>query len=189
MRTEMLEIHELTVEKASRVITHAKAHDATIGCVESCTGGMLGSVLTSIEGSSDAFEGGLVTYSNEVKTRLVGVTEEILEEHGAVSSQTAAAMAMGGLAVLGVDRCVSITGVAGPGGGTEDKPVGIVWFGIANKGEPNVKCALTQLEGDRHSIRLQAVDLALSMLDFDQPTGQPNEEPIEETGEDDGGGS
>ena len=149
---------------AEVVIANAKEHGVTLGCVESCTGGMLGSVLTSVEGSSAAFEGGLVTYSNEVKTRLAGVSPDSLAEHGAVSSPVAAHMAMGGMSVLGVDRCVSITGIAGPDGGTEDKPVGTIWFGLATKGNHEVKCSLAQLDGDRHSIRTQATELALHML-------------------------
>ena len=106
-----------------------------------------------------------MTYSNETKVRLVGVDREALDKHGAVSSPVAAHMAMGGMSVLGVDRCVSITGIAGPGGGSEDKPVGTVWFGLATKGNHEVKCTLAQHEGDRHEVRTQAVELALRMLD------------------------
>ncbi len=161
----MMEIDEAIIELATQVIEHAKSQGVTLGCVESCTGGMLGSVLTSIPGSSDAFAGGLMTYSNETKVRLVGVDREALDKHGAVSSPVAAHMAMGGMSVLGVDRCVSITGIAGPDGGSEDKPVGTVWFGLATKGNHEVKCTLAEYEGDRHDVRTQAVELALRMLD------------------------
>jgi nicotinamide-nucleotide amidase len=161
----MMEIDDTIFELAAQVIEHAKTQGVTLGCVESCTGGMLGSILTSLPGSSDAFAGGLVTYSDEVKTRLAGVDPNSIQEHGAVSSPVAAHMAMGGMSVLGVDRCVSITGIAGPGGGSEDKPVGTVWFGLATKGNHEVKCTLAQYEGDRHDVRTQAVELALRMLD------------------------
>ena len=166
----MMQVDDKILELASLVIEHAKAKGVMLGCVESCTGGLLGAILTSIPGSSDAFAGGLITYSNETKVRLVGVDREALEKHGAVSSPVAAHMAMGGMSVLGVDRCVSITGVAGPGGGTEDKPVGTVWFGLATKGSHEVKCSLGDFKGEdfgggRHGIRMQSVELALRMLD------------------------
>ncbi len=153
------------VEAASKVIANAKAQGLTLGCVESCTGGLVGSALTAIPGSSEAFAGGLITYSNQLKNRLVGVGHETLEQHGAVSSQVAAHMAMGGLSVLGVHRCVSITGIAGPDGGTEDKPVGTVWFGLAIGGIDEVKCSLANFQGDREQVRIQSVLTALVILD------------------------
>ncbi|MBO6513324.1 MAG: CinA family protein [Phycisphaerales bacterium] len=156
------------LELAARVIDSAREHGKMLGCVESCTGGLIGAALTSIPGSSDVFAGGLTTYSNEAKVRLVGVDRGQLEEHGAVSSPVAAHMAMGGMAVLGVDRCVSVTGIAGPGGGTEDKPVGTVWFGVAIKGEAQVKCALGEFgrDGeDRDGIRREALLMALRFLE------------------------
>ncbi len=153
------------LEAAARVIANAKARGVTVGCVESCTGGLVGGALTAISGASDAFAGGLMTYSDELKNRLVGVQRETLDEHGAVSSQVAAHMAMGGVSVLGVNRSVSITGIAGPGGGTEDKPVGTVWFGLAVGGQEEVKCSLAQFDGDREAVRMQSVLTALSLLD------------------------
>ena len=166
----MMQIDDSIIELATQVIDHAKEKGVKLGCVESCTGGLLGSILTSIPGSSDVFEGGLMTYSNETKVRLVGVDREALEKHGAVSSPVAAHMARGGISVIGADRCVSITGIAGPGGGTEDKPVGTVWFGLATKGSHEVKCSLGDFDGadfggGRHGIRMQSVELALRMLD------------------------
>jgi len=153
------------LEAASRVIANAKAQGVTLGCVESCTGGLVGGALTAGEGSSAAFAGGLITYSNEMKKRIVGVQQETLDEHGAVSSQVAAHMAMGGASVLGVNRCVSVTGIAGPGGGTEDKPVGTVWFALAIGGAEEVRCSLAQFEGDRDQVRMQSVLTALAILD------------------------
>jgi len=157
--------NEEILESAARVIANAKAQGITLGCVESCTGGLVGGALTAGEGSSAAFGGGLITYSNELKNRLVGVQRETLDEHGAVSSQVAAHMAMGGASVLGVNRVVSVTGIAGPGGGTEDKPVGMVWFGLAIGGVEEVKCSLAQFDGDRDEVRMQSVLTALAILD------------------------
>jgi len=156
---------EEMLEAAARVITNAKAHGVTVGCVESCTGGLVGGALTAVGGASAAFGGGLITYSNELKNRLVGVQRKAIEEHGAVSSQVAAHMAMGGCSVLGVNRVVSVTGIAGPDGGTEDKPVGTVWFGLAIGGQEEVKCSLAQFEGGRDEVRMQSVLTALSLLD------------------------
>lgn len=152
-------------ELAERVINSARDAGTTLGCVESCTGGLVGGALTGVPGSSDAFMGGLVTYANESKVRLVGVERETLEEHGAVSSQVAARMAMGGLAVLGVDRCVSVTGIAGPSGGSEEKPVGTQWFGLAIKGEEGVRCSMAEFDGDRNEVRRQAIVMALRFLE------------------------
>jgi nicotinamide-nucleotide amidase len=103
----------------------------TIGTVESATGGMIGGRLTSVSGSSKYFRGGLVTYQNELKMRLAGVKYETLLAYGAVSPQVAEQMAAGGRKALGVDICLSDTGIAGPGGETADKPVGLFYIGLA----------------------------------------------------------
>lgn len=103
----------------------------TVGTVESCTGGAIAAMLTSISGSSDYVQGGLVTYSNVLKQQLAGVDPQIIEEHGAVSEQVVEQMATGGKARLGVDWCISVSGIAGPNGGTEAKPVGTTWIAIA----------------------------------------------------------
>lgn len=110
----------------------------TLAVAESCTGGRVGEMLTRVPGASDYLLLDAVVYANSAKEAVLGVTPEILRAHGAVSSETAAAMAEGALRVAGADIAVSITGVAGPGGGTEDKPVGTVWFGLARKGQPTV---------------------------------------------------
>ena len=115
-----------------------RAEDKTLAVAESCTGGQVGEMLTRIPGASDYLLLDAVVYSNQAKERVLGVHEEILRAHGAVSGETAAAMADGALRIAGADVAVSITGIAGPGGGTEDKPVGTVWFGLARKGEPTV---------------------------------------------------
>ena len=110
----------------------------TLAVAESCTGGQVGEMLTRFPGASDFLVLDAVVYANSAKEAVLGVSPEVLRAHGAVSSETAAAMAEGALRVAGSDIAVSITGVAGPGGGTEDKPVGTVWFGLAQRGRPTV---------------------------------------------------
>lgn len=110
----------------------------TLAVAESCTGGQVGEMLTRIPGASDYLLLDAVVYSNSAKESVLGVSPEVLRAHGAVSSETAAAMAEGVLRVAGADIAVSITGIAGPGGGTEEKPVGTVWFGLAQKGKPTI---------------------------------------------------
>ncbi len=105
----------------------------TLACAESCTGGLVAKLVTDIAGSSEVFEGGVVSYSNEVKMKILGVSEKTLAAHGAVSEETAREMALGVRVRLGADIGVSTTGIAGPGGGPPEKPVGTVCFGIASK--------------------------------------------------------
>ncbi|MEM9191894.1 MAG: competence/damage-inducible protein A [Myxococcota bacterium] len=135
----------------------------TIALAESCTGGMVGSMITSVPGSSDYLLLDAVVYSNAAKTSILNVSEDILRCHGAVSSETAAAMADGALRVSGADIAVSITGVAGPTGGTEEKPVGTVWFGVAQKDEPTFT-KHRRLPGDRQRIRTLASYVALRLI-------------------------
>ena len=103
----------------------------TLGTAESCTGGRIANLITSYAGSSSYFKGGIVSYCNEVKHRVLGVSEETLREHGAVSEACAAEMARGVRKLMGADLAVSVTGIAGPGGGTPEKPVGTVCFGVS----------------------------------------------------------
>ena len=133
----------------------------TIATAESCTGGLLGAALTHNAGSSAVFDCGFITYSNETKINLLGVPKDIIEQHGAVSAETAKAMAHGVLAKTMADVAISVTGIAGPGGGNAAKPVGLVYFGIGLRYK-----TLTALEkhftGNREDIRHQAVDYALT---------------------------
>lgn len=139
------------------------AAGAKLGVVESCTGGAIGAALTSIAGSSEWFEGGLITYSNRVKTKSVYVRESTLDQHGAVSEECVKEMANGGMIALGVDCCLSVSGIAGPGGGSADKPVGTVWFGLAVR-HKSIEAHHFVFVGDRESVRAQAVQEGLTIL-------------------------
>lgn len=134
----------------------------TLALAESCTGGMIASALTDIAGSSAVFLGGWVTYSNEAKARELGVDPILIERHGAVSGEVAAAMAMGARERSGATWAVSVTGVAGPGGGTEEKPVGTVWFAVAGAG--GVTTLHRCFPGDRGFVRALSVMQALEFL-------------------------
>ncbi|MGD9689976.1 MAG: CinA family nicotinamide mononucleotide deamidase-related protein [Phycisphaerales bacterium] len=150
---------------AGVVIAQAIAARCTIATVESCTGGLLGAMLTETPGSSAAMVGGWVTYSNALKTSQVGVPPEDLRRHGAVSEPVARAMARGGLTASGAMLCVSITGTAGPDGGTPEKPVGTVWIGLAGSGT-EIRARCFRFPGSREEVRLRAARTALGLLYF-----------------------
>jgi len=140
-----------------------KAQGATVTTAESCTGGWIAKVLTDISGSSAWFERGFVTYSNEAKSQMIGVGEDTLLNHGAVSEPVVVEMAIGALRAARATYALSVSGIAGPDGGSEEKPVGTVWFGLA--------CANGQgftrrerFKGDRESVRRQATAYALQLL-------------------------
>ncbi len=130
---------------------------------ESCTGGLVAGAVTAVPGSSAVFTHGFITYANEAKTQMLGVPEAMLAAHGAVSAEVARAMAEGARARSGADYGVSVTGVAGPDGGSAEKPVGTVWFGLAGPGGTTAQHQLFQ--GDRAEIRAQAVAFAISLLE------------------------
>jgi nicotinamide-nucleotide amidase len=134
-----------------------------VATAESCTGGLIAAACTSLAGSSDWFERGFVTYSNEAKTEMLGVPATLIEEHGAVSAEVACAMAEGALARSRAAFAVSVTGIAGPGGGSSAKPVGTVWIAVAASGEKAV-AELLQATGDRAAIRQASVVRALELL-------------------------
>ena len=152
------------LEKAKNLVHTAKDKGVTIGTAESCTGGWIGKVLTDVSGSSSVFMGSMVTYSNQAKQDLLGIPPEILEFYGAVSEPTASAMAAQARDMLHVDIAISVTGIAGPGGGTTGKPVGMVCFGLAIKGEKPT--SITKQFGDksRETIRRMTVEYALELL-------------------------
>lgn len=139
-----------------------RANGQTLVTVESCTGGLVGAAMTDLGGASDVFVGGLVTYSNEAKETLAGVRGATLETHGAVSAQVAIEMAVGGLERLGSDIAVSITGIAGPGGGSEDKPVGTVWVCVDARSRWD--CRRFVFPGNREAVRAWSVVSALGMV-------------------------
>ena len=119
--------------EAKTIITLASEKGLTIATAESCTGGLIGAAITAIPGSSAVFKGGIIAYDNAVKTKLLGVSPSVLGKYGAVSQKTAERMAAGVRERLSVDIAISVTGIAGPGGGTQDKPIGTVWMGLATK--------------------------------------------------------
>ena len=158
-----------TLALAERVLALCRARNWHLATAESCTGGLVAAALTAIAGSSDVVERGFVTYSNEAKIEQLGVSADTIAAHGAVSAQTAAAMSRGAIARAPVDLAVSIIGVAGPGGGTPQKPVGLVYLGIARK-DGNARVERRIFPGDRAKIRNAALLLALELLhDAAQP--------------------
>lgn len=147
---------------ASAVLDACRARGWRIATAESCTGGLIASALTAIAGSSDVVECGYVTYSNAAKAAMLGVDPALIEANGAVSRPVAAAMAAGALARSGTQMAVSVTGVAGPGGGSAAKPVGTVWFGLALAGSVTTECVT--FPGDRDAVRAATVMHALRLL-------------------------
>jgi nicotinamide-nucleotide amidase len=138
-----------------------KAHGELLVTAESCTGGGVAQAVTAIAGSSEWFERGFVTYSNEAKAELLGVRASTLERHGAVSEETAREMALGALAKSRGTLALAITGIAGPGGGSPDKPVGTVCFAWARRGGA-ARSETRRFAGDREAVRRQSVERALT---------------------------
>ena len=134
----------------------------TLAVAESCTGGLLGHRITNVSGSSGYFEGGIISYSNEAKEAVLGVPREILIEHGAVSRETALAMARGARRLLSTDLAVSVTGIAGPGGATAEKPVGLAYIALAAEGAE--LCDKHVWQGDRAANKEQSAEAALKLI-------------------------
>lgn len=153
------DLHDL----AQKIIGAYAAEKKKIVTAESCTGGLIAAALTEISGSSGVIERGFVAYSNDAKVEVLGVLPDFLESNGAVSAEVAEAMAMGALEFSLADVAVSVTGIAGPTGGTPSKPVGLVYLGLATRSGVifHVKC---QFKGDRGDIRMQAVREGLTLL-------------------------
>jgi len=153
-----------TLTLAQSVLDACRARGWHIATAESCTGGLVAAALTAIAGSSDVVERGFVTYSNEAKSELLGITAETLAKHGAVSAETAAAMAQGAVARAPVDLAVSVAGIAGPGGATPTKPIGLVLFGLARR-DGTCRTERHVFPGDRSEVRQAALERALQLLD------------------------
>lgn len=147
---------EALAEAGTQLADVLMQRELTIATAESCTGGWVAKVLTDRAGSSSYVLAGLVTYSNDAKRGLLGVTEPSLEEHGAVSEPVVREMVAGALAATGADVAVAISGVAGPGGGSDDKPVGTVWFAWG-RSPADTEAVVEQFQGDRDQVRRQAV--------------------------------
>lgn len=149
-------------ELASRVIEIFREKGLSLALAESCTGGMIAETITNVAGASDIFYGSAVTYVNSAKEHILGVARETLEKHGAVSSECAEEMACGARSVYGADVAMSVTGIAGPGGGSAAKPVGTVWFGLAAKDD--AETFRRRFDGDRAAVRRQTVEEVLRRL-------------------------
>ena len=153
---------EELLDLARRIGAACRAHGIRLGTAESCTGGLIAHVITEIPGSSDYFAGSLVTYSNEVKTTLADVPPEVLEAHGAVSAQVARAMADGARSRLGVDLAIAVTGVAGPDGGSHEKPVGLTYVAVADEAGDDVRRFVW--DGDRTGNKRLSLAAALELV-------------------------
>jgi len=153
-----------SLEKQATDLLHAiKGKGLKLATAESCTGGLISALLTEVAGSSAVFERGFVTYSNQSKTEMLGVDADVIAKHGAVSEDVATAMAAGARDRAKVELSVSVTGIAGPDGGTKEKPVGTVCIAVASQNFITV--TTYNFDGDRKSIRLQTVEAALEMVE------------------------
>ena len=160
----MIHDHQNIMQMAQHIIEKAQHKTVMIALAESCTGGMITAALTDITGSSAVLDRGFVTYSNQAKIDILGVSNATLEQYGAVSEQTARAMVDGTLiAAPMAGLALSVTGIAGPGGGGPDKPVGLVHFACQRRDAPQTH-AMHIFSGDRHMVRQQAVHTALMMI-------------------------
>jgi PncC family amidohydrolase len=153
-------LRERASEAAASLVRELTLRGLRLACAESCTGGLVSALLTEIPGASSVLWGSAISYSNDSKERLLQVPRSIIDRHGAVSGECASAMAEGIRKIGDVDLAIAITGIAGPDGGTRDKPVGFVWFAWALSGIATVSAA-DRFQGDRESIRLAAAELAM----------------------------
>jgi nicotinamide-nucleotide amidase len=156
-------IEPATLDEAAGLLALLRARGQMIATAESCTGGLIATALTHVPGSSDVVDRGFVTYSNAAKTEMLDVSASLIERVGAVSEDVARAMAEGALRHSRADITVSVTGIAGPGGGSADKPVGLVWFGLARRGAATVTLRRV-FAGDRAAVRAQTVAQAFALV-------------------------
>jgi nicotinamide-nucleotide amidase len=149
--------------EAENLLAAARREGAMLATAESCTGGLIAGAITEIAGSSDVFDRGFVTYTNAAKQEVLGVPEAALAAHGAVREPVVRAMAEGALARSRARLAVAVTGIAGPGGGSAEKPVGLVWFGLAGAGRATI-AERQVFPGDRAAVRRATVERALALL-------------------------
>lgn len=149
-------------ESLRRLAGRAMAHGLRVATAESCTGGLLGKTITDLPGASAFYVGGVVAYSNDVKVRHLSVDPQVLETHGAVSRLVALQMAMGACRHFSADLAMAVTGIAGPGGGTPEKPVGTVWLAVAHSAGTGIARA-AHFQGDRDAVRRRSVAAVLAM--------------------------
>lgn len=149
-------------QQATLLLQTARELGVQLGTAESCTGGRIAAALTAIAGSSDCFNGGIVAYQNQIKHELLGVPESLLAQHGAVSEPVVLAMAQGARHALHADWAIATSGIAGPGGGTAQKPVGLVWFAVAG---PQQTLAVHHFfSGNREQIQISSVSIGIELL-------------------------
>jgi nicotinamide-nucleotide amidase len=156
-------IDEAILAEAAGLLAYLRSRGDMVATAESCTGGLIAGALTHVPGSSDVVDRGFVTYSNAAKTEMLDVPADLITLVGAVSQEVAAAMAEGALKRSHADVAVSVTGVAGPGGGSVEKPVGLVWFGLARRGAATVTMRRV-FPGDRAAVRAQTVAAAFGLV-------------------------
>lgn len=149
--------------KAGTLLQSCREAQLLLATAESCTGGMIAACLTAVAGSSDVVDRGFVTYSNEAKVEMIQVPAALIAAHGAVSAEVAEAMAAGAIKASRADLAVAVTGIAGPGGATADKPVGLVYLGVCRRGE-EPRHLRQVFPGDRRAVRLATTDCALDLL-------------------------
>ena len=154
------------INKTSKIVEDLKRQNLKIAFAESCTGGLLSSLFTEISGSSEVFDRSFITYSNEAKVEMLGVDKRALNQYGAVSLQIAKQMAKGTINNSMADLSISITGIAGPNGGSKEKPVGLVYICLGKRGESGVKtsCRKFNFTGDRSDIRKRVLNEVLNLL-------------------------
>lgn len=155
---------EALTADAADLLANCRRLQMTVATGESCTGGLIAAILTEVPGSSDVLDRAFVTYSNAAKSEMLDVPPDLIVRHGAVSEAVAVAMVSGVLNHCNADLAVAVTGIAGPGGGTKDKPVGLVHLAAARRGEPVVHTRRVFDDHGRHFIRLATVDVAFDLL-------------------------
>ena len=157
---------EILLERAEALLALCRSRGLRLASAESCTGGLIAALLTAVAGSSDVFERGFVTYSNAAKTDCLGVDAALIERFGAVSPEVAAAMAEGALARSPADVATSVTGIAGPGGGSAQKPVGLVYLGCLRRGQAAAVVEKRFMNMDRAGVRRASVEAALDLIEI-----------------------